>query len=518
MSCDKKDKNLKTCELGQFERNNYFYGKLMTVRDFEAEQDYFNNKRFLINRMIHGIGIICGLKVEDGNSEAKKRPQKDKNNSWSVYLNPGVALDCCGHEIVVNNGGPYAVKGTFSEKSNGLYLKYAECQKETVLGLSNLSNCEEKCCPSRIGETFTLEWGPLPELTEISGTVKEDKTLVSGALVEVIRNGTVIGSTVTDNKGKYYLRAELSSKEDKTPYIIRVSASNREVTEKELVFKDFAKKKIINLRRPSQVKDPAKLKKKITQKYYEEHLTTCPKCDDAKVLLVVFNEKNDSLEINKNNTYEYREIVYNNPMLYDLLSSHIIDFNNPHNVTAAQTGALESINGVSGNSDGNIFLKPGSENITIEEEKDSNAIIIDSTATFDPAILEQLETVFQYLRERALKCTVISFNELLNYGYRDINEVVLKIIRSFKDAVDKETYKNENLTEFDNFFKNTAKNMLNDLLTILKKPNSFYDFADIEHAIGELNAEIDKGDSLKVAAAMTEVCFYAQLLRKYEPQ
>ena len=46
------------------ERNNYFFAKLMTVRDFFAEQTYFNNKRWLLNRLIHGWGVVCGLDVE----------------------------------------------------------------------------------------------------------------------------------------------------------------------------------------------------------------------------------------------------------------------------------------------------------------------------------------------------------------------------------------------------------------------------------------------------------------------
>ena len=37
----------------------------MTVRDFEAEQQYFDGKRYLINRLLHGTGIVCGFeKVE----------------------------------------------------------------------------------------------------------------------------------------------------------------------------------------------------------------------------------------------------------------------------------------------------------------------------------------------------------------------------------------------------------------------------------------------------------------------
>jgi hypothetical protein len=40
------------CGPRQFKRNNYFYGKLMTVRDFEDEQEYFNSRRYLLQRPI----------------------------------------------------------------------------------------------------------------------------------------------------------------------------------------------------------------------------------------------------------------------------------------------------------------------------------------------------------------------------------------------------------------------------------------------------------------------------------
>ena len=44
-----------------FERNRYFYGKLLTVRDFEVEQRYHCTKRALLNRLVHGAGVVCGL-------------------------------------------------------------------------------------------------------------------------------------------------------------------------------------------------------------------------------------------------------------------------------------------------------------------------------------------------------------------------------------------------------------------------------------------------------------------------
>lgn len=70
------------------ERNRFFYGKLMTPRDFEDEQTYFNDKRRLGNRMLHGTGVAAGLGV-----------LLVDNQTFS--LEAGMALDYQGREIVV---------------------------------------------------------------------------------------------------------------------------------------------------------------------------------------------------------------------------------------------------------------------------------------------------------------------------------------------------------------------------------------------------------------------------------
>jgi hypothetical protein len=77
------------CKTPVFERNAYFYGKQFTVRDLLLEQRYLNEKRWLINRMIAGDGVVCGLDV---GWEADK-------HEFTVGI--GLALDCCGHEILI---------------------------------------------------------------------------------------------------------------------------------------------------------------------------------------------------------------------------------------------------------------------------------------------------------------------------------------------------------------------------------------------------------------------------------
>src|SRR5436305_1006460 len=72
------------------ERNNFFYGKIMAVRQFSRETTYLNAKRWLLNRLVLGTGIVCGLKVE-----------VDPKNAGMVLVHPGVAIDGLGREIVV---------------------------------------------------------------------------------------------------------------------------------------------------------------------------------------------------------------------------------------------------------------------------------------------------------------------------------------------------------------------------------------------------------------------------------
>ena len=71
-----------------FERNNYYYGKLLTSKDFQNEQGYMNDKRRLVNRTLHGMGIVYGMDIVAADDS-------------SIILQSGMALDAGGREIVV---------------------------------------------------------------------------------------------------------------------------------------------------------------------------------------------------------------------------------------------------------------------------------------------------------------------------------------------------------------------------------------------------------------------------------
>ena len=88
MNTDKgKDKH---CGYNNFKSARYFHGMLLTDRDFREEQIYHNEKRKLHNRLLHGWGVVCGLGIKAACPTSSK-----------IIITPGMALDCCGNEIMV---------------------------------------------------------------------------------------------------------------------------------------------------------------------------------------------------------------------------------------------------------------------------------------------------------------------------------------------------------------------------------------------------------------------------------
>ncbi len=93
MSSKPRDESGSACGRIGAERNRYFTGKYMAARDFAVEQDYFLTHHRLHNRVLHGWGVVCGLRVvEHPDPECRKR--------W-VVVKAGIAVDCCGREVVL---------------------------------------------------------------------------------------------------------------------------------------------------------------------------------------------------------------------------------------------------------------------------------------------------------------------------------------------------------------------------------------------------------------------------------
>lgn len=160
-------------------RNHYFYGKLLDVFHFEQETAYMNDKRWLLNRVVTGWGVVCGLDVvlvDDGTA---------------VVVTSGLAIDKWGREIIVptesppvplpdeepwgENGSGYdhdrdqespeqqGGKGEYPDDDAGEYhvvICYHECLSGSSPVLAGECGSEGWCMPGTLEERYRVEIRP----------------------------------------------------------------------------------------------------------------------------------------------------------------------------------------------------------------------------------------------------------------------------------------------------------------------------------------------------------------------
>lgn len=163
-------------------RNRYFYGKLLDVFHFELETDYMNTKRALLNRLVTGWGVVCGLDVqlaEDGSA---------------IVVTPGMALDGWGREIIVpaqsrpqplpramlngahdaeqrppprdrypspeQQGQPDEPPAEQQEQHYHVVVCYHECQTGSVPVLAGACGEDTQCMAGTVEERYRIEIRP----------------------------------------------------------------------------------------------------------------------------------------------------------------------------------------------------------------------------------------------------------------------------------------------------------------------------------------------------------------------
>lgn len=198
---------MKNLKYFPFERNRYFYGKLLGVDDFEAEQRYINDKRRLINRFLHGCGVVCGLNVVPVGDDA-------------VSVEPGMALDFAGREIIVDEPVTrkltqiegFSFDGDEGEGNNSyLYLciEYAEYEKNEVYSVAG-SGAGQQAQYNRIAEGCHLYLTGVEPEQENNTYYEERKTLYWGNGVRIsqifpryARSGSVFDvRVIVENMGQ----------------------------------------------------------------------------------------------------------------------------------------------------------------------------------------------------------------------------------------------------------------------------------------------------------------------------
>lgn len=129
-----------------FERNRYYYGKMLTTPDFRAEQMYMNHKREFLNRVVLGTGVLCGLGVHN-------------LDDLSILVESGAAIDPSGREIVVDSPvvtGLSALEG-YREDAEvlSLCLRFRERETQPVYAV-NRKEDQQEYENNRIVEEYEL--------------------------------------------------------------------------------------------------------------------------------------------------------------------------------------------------------------------------------------------------------------------------------------------------------------------------------------------------------------------------
>lgn len=129
-----------------FERNSYYFGKLLTARDFEAEQRYLNDKRRLVNRLTGANGIVSGLGVVMADDS-------------SIIVQAGCAFDASGREIVVPETQVIklsTIEGYSQLSTNCAYLGISYDEKPDEEVYSVMSDDNGSVRHNKVCETYKL--------------------------------------------------------------------------------------------------------------------------------------------------------------------------------------------------------------------------------------------------------------------------------------------------------------------------------------------------------------------------
>ena len=158
-------------QLNSFERNRYYYGKMLDAYHFDLETAYHNQKRWLINRAVLGYGVVCGLDIK-------------LKDAYTIELLPGLAIDKWGREIVVPEArkvtiDPAVVARAFEQQTTKRHyevgekrtdnkheeeltacvqvmLCYHECLTDPMPVLAGDCHTAEPCVPGTVRESYTV--------------------------------------------------------------------------------------------------------------------------------------------------------------------------------------------------------------------------------------------------------------------------------------------------------------------------------------------------------------------------
>ena len=150
------------CGAIALERNLFFTGKLMTARDFRDETAYLRSRIHLHNRLFVGTGVVCGLRIgEHDLPQCRSR--------W-VVVRAGLAIDCCGREVVLSEDTRLRIVEDSSPDGSDESRKFVVCIRLREQEIECVPVLDDSCActnpgvhPSRVREVGELHVLPLDD-------------------------------------------------------------------------------------------------------------------------------------------------------------------------------------------------------------------------------------------------------------------------------------------------------------------------------------------------------------------
>jgi hypothetical protein len=350
---------LEDCKLNTYSRVRYFEGQLLVPEDFTHDQNYFNSKRHLINKLITGTGVVCGLDLQIMDQSAEH---------LLIRIGSGLAIDCCGREIIVENSKDISLKISqrlFSKtvKRLGLFLIRSEFLKSpTPLNTTDYPS-RPQLSESRIQETYKLI---LKSIGTNPAKIEFDKTSYDiGDKVKVElwdpdnltvnekdgkqrkgENGDTVKVNISSNRDRAEISLHKLKKVDIYQGEIDLTTKNGRSAHNKLAVSDSD---IIQVKYNNDIFATAFVthsidsfmlnEKKIMANYYNKKLLKCYQEQNPThkalnfnnqehgILLAILKGKSDKedkqvLLIDQLETDMYKEVVYNNPLLYDFVGQN----------------------------------------------------------------------------------------------------------------------------------------------------------------------------------------------------
>lgn len=384
------------CDPHRLERNNYFTGKLLTPRDFIAEQAYHAGTGRTTARAVLGTGSVCGLGVDPALHPTDADAEPDR---LDVTVTPGLAIDGCGRLVVVDE----AVTESFDlpvtadgEETNdvSVYVKWRECATESVPRTGMENACETECAPNRFVEygEVTVVPGPpdaaagavgdidFPDRETVLGIHRAGSDDIGVALdavpvvlppadaVAVAGKTTAGAGTAVDVEltfpdgettersaevaldGTFAVTVDASAYEPTTRFTATVSVGGT-VLEVPGVVGDRADEPFVD--DPTVLFDAA-------QSYYAANRGACSFAEGPVLVGTLHRENGQPWDLA---VFERGPIVYGNKLLYAAVASHAADFDNPHQVSLE----LDTVEVVDADGDGDDNdVGPGGDSVELD--------------------------------------------------------------------------------------------------------------------------------------------------------